>query len=104
ALAGVSPRKPRDQRDEPHEAKIFGGKPVIFAADAEELLIAVILPDGRNQDPVRREPVDEGFRDIDRCGGDDDPIVGRLLRPTLQAVAKPADYVARGQRGEWRVG
>jgi len=59
-LAGVSPWKPRDQWDEPHETKIFGRKPVIFAADAEELLIAVILADGRNQDPVRREPIDDG--------------------------------------------
>jgi hypothetical protein len=54
----VSPRKSRDQWDEPHETKIFGGKPVIFAANAEELLIAVVLADRSNQNPIRREPID----------------------------------------------
>src|SRR5580704_4841367 len=96
----ASPWQSGNQWDEPHEAKILGQKPIIFAANAQELLIAMILTDGRNQNPIRREPVDKRRRDARRGGGDDDAVVGRLLGPALRPVAKTADDVAQAQFAE----
>jgi hypothetical protein len=51
-------RQPGDERDEANETEILGQKAVVFAADAHQLLVAVILADGDDQDAAGSERVD----------------------------------------------
>src|SRR5271165_2224084 len=66
-----------------------------MAADAEKLLIAVILANRHHQNPARRKPLHKGRRDLCRCSGDDHSIVRRLLGPTLCPVTESANGVAQ---------
>ena len=60
SLAGRLPRQPGDERDKPDQAQILGRKAAVVAADAHQLLVAVIGADWRHQNPARRQPIDQG--------------------------------------------
>ena len=75
-----------------------------MAADAQKLLIAVILADRRDQYPARRKPVYEGWRDLPRRGCDDHSVVRRLFGPTLCPVTASANDVAQVQFAESALG
>ena len=97
ALVRLSARQPGDERDKPHETEILGQKPIVFATDAHQLLIAVILADRNNQDAARSEPVDQGRRHFRSRGCNEHPLIGRLLGPTLRAIAESADDITQSQ-------
>src|SRR5438093_13424249 len=51
--------------------------------------LGVLLAQRQDQPPAKGELIQERLRDVVRCGGDDDRIVGGVLRPALIAVAGP---------------
>jgi hypothetical protein len=52
-MATTSPRQPGDERHKSHKTKVFRRKPMIMTANAEQLLISMILADRRDQDSIR---------------------------------------------------
>ena len=75
-----------------------------MAPNAEELLIAVILANRRDQHPSGRQPLDKGRRNLCRCSSDYHAIVGRQFRPTLRPVTESADNVVQPQFAEAALG
>src|SRR5262249_31448116 len=55
--------------------------------DQDEGLLVGRRADGADQAPARRELLDERRRDRRRAARDEDPVVGRVLRPAERAVA-----------------
>src|SRR6516164_7056454 len=96
----AAPRQPYDERYKPNKAQVFGRQPLIVAPDANELLIAVVITDRRDEDSARGKAIDEGRWDLRRRGGDDYAVVGRLFRPTLCPITESANDVAQAQFSE----
>src|SRR5215472_7654455 len=92
--------QPDDERHKSNPTQVFGRQSLIAAPDANELLIAVVITNRRDEDPARGKAVDEGRWDLGRRGGDDYAVVGRLFRPTLCPVTESANDVAQAQFGE----
>src|SRR5260370_8930362 len=97
ALLRGPPRQPGDERDEPNETEIFGRKPVVFAADADQLLVAVILADRDDQDAAGSERVNEGRRNFRSRGSHEPPLIWRLFGPALRAIADSAPHISQAQ-------
>src|SRR5438445_12432650 len=63
----------------------------VGAPDQHQAL-GVFLAQGQDQPPAEGEWLQERWRDVVRCGGDDDRVIGRGLGPALMAVACPHSH------------
>src|SRR5437660_753658 len=68
-----------------------------LAAPDQHQALGVLLAKGQDQPPAEGELIQERLRDVVRCGGDEDRVVGGVLRPTLIAVAGPHLHVRVAQ-------
>src|SRR5579863_6619792 len=95
---GACARQSRDQRHEAHRAQHLALELAALAPHADQLLIAMLGTDWRNEYPAFHQALQQHARYLLAGGGDDDALEWRLLRPTLGAVAEARRDVVQAER------
>src|SRR5690606_10970774 len=92
-LCAAASSRSLEQRHEADLPEPLGLQLLAATCDAQQLL-TTLGPDRRDETPTGRELLEQRIGQGVRCGRNEDRIVGRVRRPTLEAVSMPQMHVA----------